>query len=1065
MRQSIIAFVLTAIIALGAIALAHTATGCSHNTTTDFRDPTAFGPDESFKKIEKIFRKPDDMKLAVYWYWVNDNISAEGVEKDLRAMKEVGINRAFIGNVTADLPWGDIKIFTPEWWDVMHTALKTASDLGIEIGIFNCPGWSQSGGPWVRPEQSMRYLDCVDQTIEATGGPVTVTLDKVASDALDDVKVIAYPAQEVSSVKTTVVKHAGEKAEAHLEGTAGNKYNSLIITPSPGTAIITKGEVLAKIDEAWQKVADVDIDRSNANVNVGFMPYAPLVVALPETDATDWRLVLNPAGAGVLNVELTTRAMVERYAEKTLGKMFQTPLPMWDAYMWPQQAAAPAASCIDPAKVIDLTDKMDGDVLTWDAPAGRWTISRLAMRTTGQTNSPASPEGTGLEIDKMSQQHIQYHFDNFIGEILRRIPADDRKTFKVVVEDSYETGGLDWTDDMVEAFQERYGYDPTPYLPVMSGKVVGSRDISDRFLWDLRRLIADRVAYDYVGGLREASHKMGLSTWLECYGHWGFPGEFLQYGGQSDEVAGEFWSEGSLGDIENRAASSCAHIYGKRKVWAESCTSGGPVFSRYPRIMKQRLDRFFAEGINSTLLHLYIQQPYEDRNPGVDAWFGNEFNRKNIWFGHMDYFGRYMKRCNLMLQQGLYTADVAYFIGEDAPKMTGVCDPALPYGYSFDYINAEVLLRDAVMKDGRLTLPDGMSYSVLVLPRQSTMRPEVLSKIKSLVADGLTILGPAPAASPSLSNYPEADEQVRSLAADLWGTNNRQSMPYGFGKIYADGVTLDKVLEDKGIDPDFAVDRPEVQISFIHRAMPKGDIYFVSNQKDETASFVASFRCSGLAPQLWNPVTGEIRPLPEYTDNGTRVSVPLRLSELESAFIVFSDQKVKSHNYSSNYPQEMILADLPQGWNITFDAERRGPEGMINIETLFDWTTAGDAAIKYYSGAAHYRNSFEIREMPKGDVYIDLGSVMVMAKVKVNGRYAGGAWTYPYRVNITDCIKRGTNTLEVEVVNNWQNRIIGDMNLPAAERKVWLTVNPWTAESPLQPSGLFGPVRIIAYKL
>ena len=1066
MKQSLIAFAVTVALALGALALAHTATGCSHNTSTkEYYDPTAFGPNESFKVIEKGFRNPDKQKLAVYWYWVNDNISKEGVVKDLQAMKSVGINRAFIGNVTADLPWGDIKIFTPEWWEVMHTALKTASDLGIEIGIFNCPGWSQSGGPWVKPEQSMRYLASVDKTIEAEGGEMKITLDKVAPDAMADVKVIAYPANEVKTSGTTIVKHAGERSETLLEGESGNTYRSLILTPSAGTSIITRGSLLAKIGDAWQKILDIDIDRSNSNVNVGYMPYAPVVIAIPETPAKDFKLMLEEPGAGTLKAEITTKAMVERYAEKTLGKMFQTPLPMWDAYMWPAQPATDPAACIDPAKVVDLTDKMDGDVLTWNAPAGRWTIKRLAMRTTGQTNAPASPEGTGLEIDKLSQNHIRYHFDNFIGEILRRIPAEDRRTFKVVVEDSYETGGLDWTDDMADGFQEKYGYDPTPYLPVLSGDVVGSRDVSDRFLWDLRRLIADHVAYDYVGGLREISHRNGLSTWLECYGHWGFPSEFLMYGGQSDEVAGEFWSEGTLGDIENRAASSCAHIYGKRKVWAESCTSGGPVFSRYPRIMKQRLDRFFTEGINSTLLHLYIQQPYEDKNPGVDAWFGNEFNRKNIWFSHMDVFGRYLKRCNLMLQQGLYVADAAYFIGEDAPKMTGVTDPALPQGYSFDYINAEVLMRDATMKDGRLTLPDGMSYAVLVLPKQTTMRPELLARIKQLVSDGLYVLGPAPLTSPSLAGYPDADATVKQLSNDLWGTTDRLSAAYGYGKVFADGVPVEKVLEEKGLTPDFLVDYSGAKIKFIHRSMEKGDIYFVSNQADEAVEFNAIFRLTGRAPQLWNHLTGEIRALPQYHDNGRNITVPMRLDALESSFIVFNDQKPDGRHYKHNYPAETTLAELEGGWTLSFDPARRGPEEKINTDVLFDWTTAGNEDIKYYSGAANYRNQFTLDRLPDGDIYIDLGNVMVMAKVKVNGKEMGGAWTAPYRVNITDGLKRGINTVEVEVVNNWQNRIIGDMRLPEKERKVWMTVNPWTAESPLQPSGLLGPVKIVAYNL
>lgn len=1027
-------------------------------------DPSVFSSCEDFSTIERVFRNPDDMKLAVYWYWVNDNISKEGVVADLKSMKEVGINRAFIGNVTADLPYGDIKVLSPQWWEVMSEALRTAGELGIEIGIFNCPGWSQSGGPWVKPEQSMRYLDCTTQTIESSGETIVLPLNEVAPDAMEDVRVLAYPAIPESTASTRVVKSEGVSAEAALEGTPGKTYRTLIITPAAGTSIITEGVLLAQQDGAWQKVQDIHIDRSNANVNVGFRPYAPLVVAIPECDASSFKLVLNEQGKGTLDVKISTRAYVDRVQEKTLAKMFQTPLPMWDAYMWQTQPAVPDSACINPELIVDLTDKVKDGVLTWDAPEGRWTISRHSVRTTGQTNSPASPEGTGLEIDKMSREHVEYHFDQFIGEILRRIPADERKTFKVVVEDSYETGGMDWTDNMVEAFQEVYGYDPTPYLPVLNGDIVGSADISERFLWDLRRLIADRVAKEYVGGLREVSNRHGLTTWLECYGHWGFPGEFLQYGGQSDEVAGEFWSEGSLGDIENRAASSCAHIYGKRKTWAESCTSGGPVFSRYPRIMKQRLDRFFSEGINSTLLHLFIEQPYEDKNPGVDAWFGNEFNRKNIWFSHMDEFGRYMKRCNAMLQQGLYSADVAYFIGEDTPKMTGVCDPELPKGYSFDYINAEVLMNRAEMRNGRLTLPDGMSYAMMVLPRQKTMRPELLAKIKELVSDGLVVLGPAPECSPSLAGYPDADAQVRKIATDLWGDGSRSVYEYGYGKVYTDGQSVEKVLNDLGIKPDMiAKDNPEAPVLFIHRSLPKGDIYFVSNQSDEPLDINAVFRAAGRAPQLWNPVTGEIRVLPEYTREKGFTTVPLRFAPLESSFIVFGAESVKGNRYDRNYPAEELLADIPANWSVSFPGDR-GPSDKITMESLCDWSQSDNDAIRYYSGKAIYRNVFTLEGKPKKDVYIDLGNVMVMAKVKVNGHYAGGAWTYPYRVNITEFVQAGENVVEVEVVNNWQNRIIGDMRLPESERKVWMTVNPWSAASPLQTSGLLGPVRVVEFK-
>jgi len=1023
----------------------------------------------SFAALEAGFKKPDSMQLAVYWYWISDNISKEGVIKDLESMKKVGINRAFIGNIGLDdpeTPYGKVKLFSPEWWDITHTALKKATELGIEIGMFNCPGWSQSGGPWVKPEQSMRYLASSNMTVKGPQQAARIKLPEVAKDAMADVKIIAYPSQangQNISKSWNTEKKRGEELVLDLPLGKSVTVRTLIFKVSEPSRIKSDAELFVKEGDSYRSLKKFHIDRSNASLNVGFDPYAPVIISIPETNATDFRFVMTTKRTeGKATVELSSEPMIERYPEKTLAKMFQTPLPMWDDYLWEEQPEVSKDFCVDPQKVIDLTNKVIDGVLSWDVPEGEWVITRTAMRTTGVENAPASAEGRGLEIDKINKEHISSHFDAFIGEILRRIPAEDRKTFTVVVEDSYETGGLNWTDDMIEKFHSVYGYDPVPYIPALNGIVVGSRDLSDRFLWDLRRLVADRVAYDYVGGLREISNKHGLTTWLENYGHWGFPGEFLMYGGQSDEIGGEFWSEGSLGDIENRAASSCAHIYGKTKVWAESCTSGGPVFSRYPNIMKQRLDRFFTEGINATLLHVYIHQPYEEHNPGMTAWFGNEFNRKNTWFDHMDVFGQYLKRCNLMLQQGLYVADVAYFIGEDAPKMTGVCTPELPAGYSFDYINAEVLLTRASVKDGKLTLPDGMQYSLLVLPQLETMRPDVLDKIRSLVNEGLVILGPAPKRSPSLQNYPESDNIVASLASELWGDGSEKMRTVGKGKVFSDGQSITEVFAATSVLPDLQIsDNPGAL--FIHRTLPSCDIYFISNQSDKPINISPQFRLSGKIPELWNPLTNEVRELKEFGVSEKTTTVPLQLQGFESSFIVFRKNGKPSSSPQKNFSKKEVIESISSPWEVTFEKGKYGPEETVTFNNLQDWSLSQDERIKYFSGKAFYKTTFSLENLPEKQLYVDLGKVMVMAKVKINGEYAGGVWTYPYRLNITKLLKKGENTLDVEVANNWMNRLIGDLRSPESERHTWANVNPWKADSQLQSSGLLGPVEIQAY--
>ncbi|MBK5202514.1 MAG: hypothetical protein JJE45_02175 [Prolixibacteraceae bacterium] len=1043
--------------------------------------------------VKGFINTPDSIQTGVYWYWMSDNISKEGVIKDLEAMKKAGINRAFIGNVWQDnVPAGKVKMFSDEWWDVLHTALKTATKLNIEIGLFNSPGWSQSGGPWVKPEEAMRYLNSSEEIIK---GPLKLKKKlKKPADLFQDVRVIAYPDPEGEGMdlnnknakitSSLWTKDLSKLTDGDLETGFSFPSNGdftidfKVLKPftarslsvwSAKSPINNQAVLQIKEDNGeFRTISVFQIDRYNSGLNVGFKPYAPVVVSFPATTSKWFRLIFKGvnSGCGLREVSLSAVPKVERYPEKTLAKMFQTPHPMWKDYMWRKQPELKNKSTIiDASKVIDLTKNMSSDgTLRWNVPAGKWVILRTGMTPTGTTNAPASPEATGYEIDKMSKEHVATHFNAFLGKVLERIPESDRKTFKIVVEDSYETGGQNFTDNFLNLFKQRYGYDPVPYLPVYEGAVVNSEKSSDRFLWDMRRLVADKVAYDYVGGLRDVSHKHGLTTWLECYGHWGFPGEFLMYGGQSDEVAGEFWSEGSLGDIENRAASSCGHIYGKRKISAESNTCGGPAFSRYPAKFKQRGDRFFAEGINNTLLHVYIEQPYEDKNPGVNASFGNEFNRKNTWFSQLDVYTAYLKRVNFMLQQGLNVADAAYFIGEDTPKMTGVTDPVLPVGYQFDYMNAEVIEKYMTVENGLLILPHGTQYRILVLPKQETMRPELLAKIKQLVEDGAVVLGPAPKYSPSLQNQPVADQKVKKMAADLWGDVDGikvKSRKFGKGMIM-EGMTMKEAFAEINCVPDCKL--PENNnIHFGHRTMKNAEIYFVSNQTNKKQIITPEFRISKKQPELWDATTGDMRILPVYEQKEKTTAVPMELASYESAFVVFRKHAGPAvlKGLETNYPKGKEIVQLEGPWKVQFDSAQRGPKEPIILDTLIDWCTSSDEQIKYYSGTADYNIDFKLDiSTKKEQIMLNLGSVKVMAKIWVNGKYAGGVWTPPYRLNITKMIKNGNNKLKISVVNTWVNRLIGDQNLPESQRKTWCPVNPYNANSSLQSSGLIGPVTI-----
>ncbi|MBE0539857.1 MAG: glycoside hydrolase family 2 [Verrucomicrobia bacterium] len=868
---------------------------------------------------------PEQTKPWCYWYWISDNISREGITRDLEAMARVGIGEAFIGNIFLDdVPAGKIKVLTPEWWSLVEHAIREGGRTGVNIGMFNCPGWSQSGGPWIQPEQSMRYL--ASSEMRVTGPMKFAQQLATPKEPFQDVAVLAFPAPQhdadsfarqsprvtstppAAGLEMLVDGNLATVAEfpagagrgktpfiVEMELTAMMTVRSLRIVPGSEPFGANVELQAANAEGVFQTVRRFKCDRSNMNVGVGFMPRGPVTVSFPATTAKQFRLVFTGVFGSnrrieLAEIDLSSAARLESYVEKQLGKMHPTPLPMWDTYLWPTQAEPNDAKLVVPVGAVrDLTKLLAPDgTLAWGVPPGEWIIQRIGMTPTGMKNSPASPEGQGLEVDKMNRALAKHHFDAFIGEVLKRIPASERKAFTRVVADSYEMGSQNWTDGFDAQFKQRYGYDPKPWLPVLSGRLVGSADQSERFLWDLRRLVADRVATDYVGGLRDACKPHGLGLWLENYGHWGFPGEFLKYGGESDRIGGEYWVTGDLGSIECRAASSCANTYGKQFVSAEAFT-GGPAFQNAPRALKARGDWSFCEGINHFVLHVNILQPWEDKVPGVNAWFGTEFNRHNTWFEQSSAWMDYLRRCCWLLQQGHRVADVAYFIGEDAPKMTGVRQPELPPGRDFDYINADVIVEKLTVKNGVLTLPHGTTYRVLVLPELDTMRPEVLRKIHRLVKAGATVLGPSPSRSPSLENYPQCDAEVRKLAAELWGqADTRQAGERAFGKgRLVWGKSLDEVLTSLSSPADF---ESSVPLRFTHRRSGKTDIYFVANPKNEPLTTTAAFRAGGKAPEFWWPDSGRIERPAVFDLDGERVRLPLSFGPHGSVFVVFREK-------------------------------------------------------------------------------------------------------------------------------------------------------------------------------
>jgi hypothetical protein len=1034
-----------------------------------------------YDQVQEGFTTPADTnKPWCYYYWIGDDISKEGITKDLEAMKEFGLGAVLIGNINPDEVDGPVPLFSEAWWDAMVHVVVEGHRLGIDIGMFNCPGWSQSGGPWVTHDKAMRHLVYSETTVQG-GGTISVQLPK-PTEEFQDTYVLGF--QKIASEDKKLVKQKAlftnveEEYVIDLSATEALTARSILLSPA-GYAFRCDVELQARVDGNYKTIKSFVFDRSNTGVNVGPVTHGPVSVSIPETEAKDFRLVCtntssvsgDPAlldegvlpAAGFAEICITEAQMLESYVEKSLGKMHPTPFPEFNTYMWETQEAIADQNMLI-SEVHDISDQMDasGLLTVEDVPEGEWTVLRIGMTPTGTQNSPAAPQGKGYELDKASAELARFHFEQYMAQIIKRIPEESLPALKYLIADSYEMGSQNWTDGFAEKFEAKFGYDPVKYLPVISGRVVGSVEESDRFLWDLRRSVADDVGHEYVGGLRKVANEYGLKTWLEPYGHWGFPGEFLMYGGQSDLVAGEFWNEGSLGDIECKSGSSAAHMYGKPITSAEAFTAAQLSYKRHPAMLKKRGDWSWTEGINHYVFHLYIQQPREEA-PGVNAWFSTEFNRLNTWFDQGSAWVDYTRRCQHMLQQGTYAADVAYFIGEDAPKMTGTKDPALPMGYSYDYMNAEVILNRLTVENGRFVLPDGMSYSILVLPEHSNMRPNVLAKMEELVRAGGTILGGKALKSPSLENYPACDKEILEIANRMWGESHEGGkLENAVGEGYVlDGMDLQEALDYIQVPGD--VIYPDgAPFLWTHRTMPGMEIYFLTNQGDEVLTFEPSFKVSGLEPQLWDAVTGEIRKLNDYTDDGNRTAIPLAMQKDESCFIVFTSRSnaATANGYADNSPEPEVFSTLDSEWNVEFENKEFGPADPVKFTNLTSWTESADWRVKYYSGTATYTTEFSLDEIPEGDLFLNLGKVGVMARVKLNGTDLGVSWMAPYRLSTKGLLIQGVNQLEIEVVNVWSNRMVGDLDLPEAERFTTYTVADIQKGEELVPSGLLGPVSL-----
>jgi hypothetical protein len=661
--------------------------------------------------------------------------------------------------------------------------------------------------------------------------------------------------------------------------------------------------------------------------------------------------------------------------------------------------------------------------------------------------------------------------DRYLDSYKETVGADymGKRGIKYVITDSWEAGSQNWTDDMIAQFKTRRGYDPMPWMPVLTGQIVGSAEASDQFLWDLRKTIGDLIADEHYGQVQASLKERGIGHYGESHESGrAFVADGMEVKKLNDIPMSAMWTQvpgvnkEQFGyNADDRESASVAHIYGQNLAAAESLTAGAAPWAWSPSTLKPTADQELLNGINRFVIHESAHQPLIDKAPGLTLGpFGQWFNRNETWAEQASAWINYLARSSYMLQQGHYAADVIYFYGEDS-NVTAIFNdkaPSMPVGYGFDYINADGLIHELSAADGKITTKSGMSYRLLALdPYSKHMSLSVLRGIHRLAEQGAVVAGEKPTDTPSLAD--DAAE-FRKLNDDLFGDGSGIHS-VGKGKVYA-GLNADAALKAINIAPDFDHSKPQsdTRILFVHRKLPDADIYFLDNRNDRDETVDATFRIVGKEPELWYAETGKSEPA-SYQISGDRATVPLHLEPWGTVFVVFR-KPAKTSSRTLPKPVETELATVDGSWNVSFQPGRGAPASVV-LDKLASWTDSQDNGVKYFSGIGTYTKTIQASAdwFKKGaTLWIDLGDVKNLAEVTVNGKPLGIVWHAPYRVDATSALKSGANEITIKVINTWVNRLIGDQQPDATTKYTFADVKPYKADSKLLESGLLGPVKL-----
>ena len=985
---------------------------------------------------QAAFRAPAREHHPETWFHlIGGNVAKAGLAADLDAVASAGISGIQLFHGQFGGPWPGVSPQIPclskDWDDLIRFAADGCAARGLSFKMQNCPGWSMSGGPWIAPSNAMRNLT-YSRTDVVGGKPVKLALpvpdwqmeSRLKAEDLDyhDLFVIAFPTPAGDTPGFMETK-PGERTDK--DGVLRLVYRF----PKPFAFRSLELPSPRQMNHDWAYAPGVTVTvrgsgapAASAEIPQGcWQDAVPFTMALGEMPpSAEWTVEIQHAHPiNVSFVHFRTGARLHNW-EGQAGWVLRGLGGSQLAATAYATSCVPPACCIKGDAVLDLTDTFKGGALEWMPPEGRWTILRIGHVNNGTRNGPAPKEATGWECNKMDRAGIDAHFAAYIGRLAKGPLAGGK--LKGFVVDSWECRRQTWTRTLEADFRAARGYDFRRKLPAVFGWVVDSPENTEEFLRDWRQTLGELVEKNYYARMDELARAYGMTAQYETAFGDVLPGDLMAFWKYCDTPMCEFWfprAESSVGQDDFKPIIPCAsaaHVYGKRRVAAEACTTTRLKWNEDFKNLKANVNHAFSRGVTHLVFHTYTHNPRTDWLPPGSSFghcIGTPFIRGQAWWKHMPEFTKWVARCETLLEAGRPVNDILWFLGEGVGHKPSERSP-FPEGYKYDYVNRDALLNRIVAKDGKFFTPEGLSWKVLWVPERRWMSDAVKAKLSHFIKCGSRVV-------------------------------------YGSAKEVVEGIKPDVTCAGEGPSDWRKGERP---IEWLHRRDETADWYFVAANGMDAYSGEVTFRAEGDV-SVWDPVTGMCRTpdIPHAESNST--TVKLDLAPAESVFVVFArggSQLAAAAGATSCAPPVSV-----RGWTLSFPAGWGAP-ASVKLERLASWTDLpiGEEG-RHFSGTATYTTTFEAKAGEP--LTLDLGEVETIADVFVNGKKVRTLWAPPYRCVIGDFVKDGVNDLRVDVTTTWFNRLAYDAGLPEKDRKTWTIAGPKKGTPPL-PAGLLGPVRL-----